>query len=94
MHMFMFLLKSFQPMLSTPHINMAKPTAPPSTNTISRPKPRVMAASPVCKPGEPDEVPVDATPAVPDGVVSPVVPAGITVTAVMIDLLPFGKVLV
>lgn len=53
-----------------------------------------MHASPVCNPGDPDAVLVEATPAVPDGVSSPVVAAGTTVTAVMVDLLPFGNVLV
>ena len=53
-----------------------------------------MGASPVCRPGLPEEVPVVATPAVPVGVFAASPPALTTVTAVTTDWLPLGSVLV
>ena len=72
----------------------ATPTAAPSTIAISLPQPLVITASPVCNPGCPVPVPVDPAPAVPDGVCALPPPAPITVTAVMVDCCPLGRVLV
>lgn len=76
------------------HIIIANPTAPPTTSTISLRHPLVMGASPVCRPGLPEDVPVAVTPAVPPGVFASPPPAPTTVTAVTTDWLPLGSVLV
>ena len=76
------------------HIIIATPTAPPTTSAISLHHPLVMGASPVCRPGLPEDDPVVATPAAPVGVSAATPPAPTTVTAVTTDWLPFGSVLV
>ena len=53
-----------------------------------------MGASPVCRPGLPEDVPDSVTPAVPVGVFAAAPPAPTTVTAVTTDWLPLGSVLV
>lgn len=71
----------------------ATTTAPPTTHNISLPHPRVIVASPVCRPGL-DPVVVVATPAFPLGVSPALAPPLMIVTAVTTLLLPFAKVLV
>lgn len=82
--------------ISSPsHIIIATPTAPPTTANISRPKPIVFGANPVCRPGLEAGVPLEApTPAVPLGTELSTPPAATTVTAVTVDWLPSGKVVV
>ena len=67
------------------HIIIATPTAPPTTSTISLHHPLVIGASPVCRPGLPEDDPVVATPAVPVGVSAAPPPSPTTVTAVTTD---------
>ena len=76
------------------HIIIATPTAPPTTSASSLHHPLVMGASPVCRPGLPEDDPVVATPAVPVGVSAAPPPTPTTVTAVTMDWLPSGRVLV
>ena len=71
----------------------ATPTAAPKTTAISLPQPLVITASPVCRPGCPLPVRVDPAPAVPVGVSALSLPPT-TVTAVIADWSPLGKVLV
>ena len=80
-------------LLSGNHNIPATATAPPTTNTISFPHPRLITASPVCNPGFPELVAL-GTPALPLGVSPTPVPPLITVTAVTTDLLPLGSVVV
>ena len=76
------------------HYNIpATTTAPPTTHNISLPHPRVIVASPVCRPGL-DDVDVVPTPAVPLGVSPAWAGPPIIVTAVTTLLLPLGRVLV
>ena len=71
------------------------PTAPPTTANISFPKPIVLGAKPVCNPGLPAAVPLAAPgPAVPLGTESLGSLAATTVTAVTVDRLPSGKVVI
>lgn len=77
------------------HIIIATPTAPPTTANISFPNPIVLGAKPVCNPGLPSAVPLAGPgPAVPLGTESLTPAAATTVTAVTVDLLPSGKVVV
>ena len=74
---------------------MAKPTAPPRTPTTSHPQVLDLGAKPVCRPGAPPVVPLAApAPAVPLGVMMSPPVACTTVTAVMVDWLPSGRVVV
>ena len=71
----------------------ATTTAPPTTHNISLPHPRVIVASPVCRPGL-DPVDVVPTPAVPLGVSPALLAPLMIVTAVTTLLLPLARVLV
>ena len=75
------------------HNRIAKPIAPPKTPTASHPKPLDLGASPDCKAGDPPAVPVAVPPEPSVAVVAP--PTGCTtVTAVTVDWLPSGRVVV
>lgn len=76
------------------HISIATPTTPAIKQSISFTRLPVLTATPVCTPGAVVAVRVPkATPASPVGVALSS-SAGTTVTAVTVDLLPSGKVVV
>lgn len=77
-------------LLGPGHIITANPTAPNNTPTPSHPNPRVMTASPVCKPGL-FPVPVAVFRVVAVGALSPPLPLTI-ITAVDTVCSPFGPV--
>lgn len=73
---------------------MANPTAPPNTPTASQPQLLVLGAKPVCKPPAAAVVVPAAAPAVPLGVATELSLAAMMATVVMVDWLPFGRVVV
>ncbi len=77
-----------------PHINIAIPTAPPTTHNISIFISPVLAAMAVCNPGLELAVLLELTPAVPLGVAAASPPAVTIVTAVTVDFWPLGRVVV
>lgn len=74
-------------------MTIATPTAPPTKPAISQPTHLVPTAPPDCNPGFAVLVPV-AVPTVPLGGETSDVGACTTVTAVMVDWLPLGRVVV
>jgi hypothetical protein len=80
-----------QPFLSFLHIANPITTAPPTTATTSHPKPLVALAMPFCNPGFPLPLPpvADAAGA---PTPPPVTGASTTVTEVIVDRVPSGKV--